>query len=399
PPQPPRGQNPQPSSSSRHKRRRTDAGPSDPEPTQEPPSKKTRREKTGKKPQKPKNWKIIRKQVPDDAVGLQKALHLHLRVSMNLLSQRAVPRRLTAQQMAPFEARFSSADDINTQLSGIIGSTIPPTNDVYRWISEFLRTIKAMSSQTARDAVRIGEQHLRVIFNAIANTGLHAFAPDVFGNVESMYNLVHEHLAIHTFRAIAVAWAYSFCECNISLLNDYNLLHSFYRSFIYGYMREQARKEDGRPGRLLTWRTTQIYDDCFSPTVARLAGETDCHSDDEEPIPGTTDYLIHEKPGRDAAVTEFFGVLTKRNVPIDYFSPEFFNNLSVRQRASYMKKGIALPTANFCKTWEDVEKWKGLSRTAFMAQYGNAKRALYKIPTAEELARLNDPQSMDEDDD
>ncbi|KAJ7136973.1 hypothetical protein C8R44DRAFT_608599, partial [Mycena epipterygia] len=329
------------------------------------------------------------------------ALHLHLRVSMNLLSQRAVPRRLTAQQMAPFEARFSSADDINTQLSGIIGSAIPPTNDVYRWISEFLRTIKAMSSQTARDAVQIGDQHLRVIFNAIANAGLHAFAPDVFGNVESMYNLVHEHLAIHTFRAIAVAWAYSFCECNISLLDDYNLLRSFYQSFIYGYMREQARKEDGRPGR--------------------------------EPIPGTTDYLIHEKPGRDATVTEFFGVLTKRSkstqsmqrhrgrrvqrtrvpglgpsemshtlptdVPIDYFSPEFFNNLSVRQRASYMKKGIALPTANFCKTWEDVEKWKGLSRTAFMAQYGNAKRALYKIPTVEELARLNDPQSMDEDDD
>ncbi|KAJ7086952.1 hypothetical protein C8R44DRAFT_650406, partial [Mycena epipterygia] len=177
-------------------------------------------------------------------------LHLHLRVSMNLLSQHAVLHHLTAQQMAPFEARFSSADNINTQLYGIIGSTTPPTNDVYRWISEFLRTIKAMSSQTARDAVRIGNQHLRIIFNAITNAGLHAFAPNVFGNIESMYNLVHKHLAIHTFRAITVAWAYSFCECNISLLDNYNLLHSFYQSFIYGYMREQARKEDGRPGRM-----------------------------------------------------------------------------------------------------------------------------------------------------
>jgi hypothetical protein len=113
---------------------------------------------------------------------------------------------------------------------------------------DFLKKLPAVDSQTARDAARIGDHHLRLIFNTIANASLTAFAPDVFGNVESMYNLLHEHLAIHTFRAVASAFGYAHCAVNLSLLDDYNLLRSFYRSYIYGHMREQARKEDRAPG-------------------------------------------------------------------------------------------------------------------------------------------------------
>ena len=79
-----------------------------------------------------------------------------------------------------------------------------------------------------------------------------------------------------------------------------------------------------------------------------------------------------------------------QKVPVDYFSPEFFNNLSVRERAGYAKNGVALPTAEFCQSLEDVEKWKTLETEEFMARYGNAKLALYKLPTAAELARFKD---------
>ncbi|KAJ7085957.1 hypothetical protein C8R44DRAFT_893803 [Mycena epipterygia] len=368
---------------------------------------------------------------------------------MNLLSQSAVPRRLSDSEMAPFEARFSSANDVNAQVSHLISTAIPPSTNVYKKVSAFLSSAQAMDSQIARDAKRIGDHHLLVIFNAIANAGLHAFAPDVFGNVESMYNLLHEHLAIHTFRSVASAWAYSsLCPVTTRLLNDYNLLRSFYRSFVYGYLRELARKEDLVPGRvvqsiannntyrrreeLLGLRATQIADDCFSIPVTRLVAETDCHSDDEEPAPGSREYRIHEKEGRDAAVTNFFRIITTRSeasrlsarrrgrwiqrtrvpglepseisrtlpikVPIDYFSPEFFNSLSVRQRAAYMGNGVALPIAHHCQTWADIEQWKGLATADFMARYGNAKLALYNLPTAAELARLeSNDASLDDD--
>lgn len=170
---------------------------------------------------------------------------------MNLLSQHAVPRRLSAHEMAPFETRFSSADDISVQVSQIISNAIPPSNEIYKQVTAFLGSAKKMQSQTAKDAARVNDQHLRLIFNAVANCGLHAFAPDVFGNVESMYNLLHEHLAIHTFRTIATAWGYSAVSpVTTGLLNDYNLLRSFYRSFIYGYMKDLAQKEDSNPGRV-----------------------------------------------------------------------------------------------------------------------------------------------------
>lgn len=84
-------------------------------------------------------------------------------------------------------------------------------------------------------------------------------------------------------------------------------------------------------------------------------------------------------------------------VPIDYFSPDFFNNMTVRERASYAKNGIALPTEDHCRTWDAIQKWKGLNKAAFMAQYGNAKLLLYSLPTPEELEQLRVDDLMDTD--
>lgn len=85
-----------------------------------------------------------------------------------------------------------------------------------------------------------------------------------------------------------------------------------------------------------------------------------------------------------------------KNVPVDFFTPEFFNKLSVRERADYVDAGVLLPPAEFCQTWEEIEKWKGLSQSEFMAKYGNAKLASYKIPSYEELDRLAKEDAMDE---
>lgn len=181
----------------------------------------------------------------------------------------------------------------------------------------------------------------------------------------------------------------------------------------------------------------------------RLAAENECHSDDEEPTLDSNEYMIHEKEGRDDLVTDLFRIMTMKNekfksqqykkgqryfqfactsslcsflslrdprirtpglgpsevsltlpkkVPIDFFSPDFFNSLSVRQRKIYMNNGVALPTAEFCKSWDDVQKWKGLDKAEFMARHGNAKLALYNLPTAVELARLEASLNDDDDD-
>ena len=59
-------------------------------------------------------------------------------------------------------------------------------------------------------------------------------------------------------------------------------------------------------------RGRQIKEECFlNPNVAALAAETVCHSDDEE-LADRTAYLVHEKPGRDGAVSALFEVMTHR---------------------------------------------------------------------------------------
>ncbi|KAJ6530234.1 hypothetical protein B0H19DRAFT_1273898 [Mycena capillaripes] len=408
-----------------------------------PPGSQRRRKNNGsaKKRARATGWKIFRDDVPGAAVGLQKACHLHLRILMRLLSQSAVPIRLTADEMAPFEARFRSAEDVDVQLADILAAAIPPSNAIYEHVAAFLRSAEALSSQTAADARKVGDDNLRSMFSCVANAGLHSFTPDVFGNPESMYNLAHEHVAIHSFRNVVMRHGYSaLYPVNLSLIHDDHLIQRFYRSFVYGHMKLQAGKEERRPGQLeidivlnntyrrrdefKTTRGLQIKAECFlNPHVAALAAETECHSDDEE-LPDRTSYLVHEKPGRDGAVSALFEIMTHRReatmaqksrkgtwrprtrrrelppsdlshalptrVPIDYFSPDFFNALSVRDRASYMHNGIALPTEEHCRTWEAILRWKSLPMADFMTHYGTAKLALYNLPTDEELALLSD---------
>ncbi|KAJ7016342.1 hypothetical protein C8F04DRAFT_981917 [Mycena alexandri] len=232
------------------------------------------------------------------------------------------------------------------------------------------------------------------MFTAVANAGLPWFKPDVFGNAESLYNLTHEHVFVHSFRVVGTLFGYSgMYDIKMALVRDDAFVRRFYRSFVYGYMKDQAGIEGRRPGQ-------------------------DCHSDDEG------GNVARKKPGRDTAVHSFFDVLTRRRddrmakprareqqrapasdlsralptqVPIDYFSPDFFNNMTVRERASYAKNGIALPTEDHCRTWDAIQKWKGLNKAAFMAQYGNAKLLLYSLPTPEELEQLRVDDLMDTD--
>ncbi|KAJ7839046.1 hypothetical protein B0H14DRAFT_2588226 [Mycena olivaceomarginata] len=378
--------------------------------------KSAKAKKSAKSKSGPKNWGIPRSEVPDSAAGLQRAMNLHSRILMGLLSQSAVPICLPADLMNQFEQRFSSPEDLDAQLNG-------------------RRLLTYRKGDEQPNSLRCRASRRPSMYNAVANIGLHVFAPDVFGNPESLYNLTHEHVAIHSFRTIAYSSIY---RVDLSLIKDDHFLRRFYRSFIYGRMKDLASKEERCPGRVgvdivlnniyrrrdetQALRVAQIADDCFmNKTVAPLAAENECHSDDEELADGSA-FMVHEKPGRDSAVSAFFEVLTarretaisqkrkkgawhrhirKRGLPPSDLSrarpTNFFNDLSVRDRAIYMNNGVALPTAEHCQTWTDIVKWKGLGKVDFMAQYGKAKLALYELPTEAELAAL-DNDSMDDDD-
>ncbi|KAE9390223.1 hypothetical protein BT96DRAFT_1002457 [Gymnopus androsaceus JB14] len=103
-------------------------------------------------------------------------------------------------------------------------------------------------SQIAKDANRVEEAHLFIMFNTVANLGLICWQPDVLGTIESIYNPLHEHLAISTFKTVATAFEYTFMNADLSFLSNYSFLVKLYQSFVFGLMAEKARKEGKATG-------------------------------------------------------------------------------------------------------------------------------------------------------
>jgi len=87
------------------------------------------------------------------------------------------------------------------------------------------------------------------MFRTVACSGLEHWAPDVLsGDPESMYNLLHEHIALTTFEQVAIAFGYSHMGINLSFITNFSLLRRLYRSFVFSYMFSLAKAEQRKPG-------------------------------------------------------------------------------------------------------------------------------------------------------
>ena len=83
--------------------------------------------------------------------------------------------------------------------------------------------------------------------------------------------------------------------------------------------------------------------------------------------------------------------------PLDWFDPVFFNAMLLRNRARYSTAPIALPLKSDCLSTDSDPDWKDMPQRAFMKKYGNRVQALYKLPTATELAALEDGDDEEEE--
>jgi hypothetical protein len=85
------------------------------------------------------------------------------------------------------------------------------------------------------------------------------------------------------------------------------------------------------------------------------------------------------------------------DVPIDFFSPEFYNALTVKERARYVNTGVAFPLASIAFDKAHAE-WKTMGKKDFMKKYGKDVLKQYQIPSAEEINALPDSDADDEED-
>jgi len=121
-------------------------------------------------------------------------------------------------------------------------------NNARHRVQEFLRSLPENSIISA-NIRRIGQNHLLLMFRTVASLGLDRWAPDVLSNdPESMYNLLHEHIALLTFEQVSGAFGYAFIGNNLAFTHDFALLRKIYRSFVFAYMSKIVRSENKKPG-------------------------------------------------------------------------------------------------------------------------------------------------------
>ncbi|KAF5390397.1 hypothetical protein D9757_005172 [Collybiopsis confluens] len=402
-----------------------------------------------------KGWSIPLKDVPTKARSLQCALRLHIRILWRLFSQHDVPPPVGGSLLNDFQQRFQTSDHVQSFVDGLVSAVNPASQAAVAAASSVQQAAHQGTSQIAKETKWVEEAHLLAMFGAVARAGLPRWAPDVFGTPESMYNATHELLALSTFKNVAASFGYTFLAVDLSYLQNHTFLTKLYCSFVFGHMAEKAHREGKAPGRVardvelmnIYWqrnhlretRVKQLKDDGFSKAVVHLAEENEAHSDDEldpNSPPNEERYLIRIKEGRAPHVTELFrfidiryqqaqqrkaGTRTNRvraipaesigpskiprfpvHVSLDYFEPEFYNSMSVRERLSYMNNGVALPKPEHCQRWADVLNWKNLSKKEFMEKFGNNTLAQYAVPTEAELEQLwahDNDKNLDEDED
>ena len=287
-----------------------------------------------------------------------------------LPSQDQLPPKLDAEKISVYQQRFSNAGAIATSVRSILRDNSKAIDAVLAKVTEFRNNLPDETSSTISGNIRrIPEDHLHYMHRAVATLGLSGWNPDVMStDPNSMYNILHEQLAIQTFQHVVISHGYAHFAINHEKMTP-SLLLQLYRSFVYGRMRDLVKRDLKSPGgvqrdtiatnmykrrndvcrvtinlltlnsqisiQLAVARVQTLVSHSFNPRTVALAEENDAHSDDElrpPPLPAAAAeastsaaaavsssastaassaviYDIRRKGGRSTKVKTFFRML------------------------------------------------------------------------------------------
>lgn len=406
-----------------------------------PSPKKKRRGQTGAE-----QHRMLRVSIPAKARELVSAFQTHVRLIWGVIAVSDVPVLPEDGEVAGFGQLFTSFDDVLTMRNNP-NAEMPSNHDMVARLVE-LQAKHTGSGTNAQRVSRVREPALLYILGQLAKYGLHSWRPNFNEDAYSLYNSAHRFFAIDTYRQLAASMCYDFMGIDKSCLNDTLLLTRVYDHFVHHYMYNKWRKEQKYPGtaveeadrnailarrsKLAKKRAKTARGRRHPERMVKLAGNIEGTSDDElateKLSDGTEVEVFHrrKKVGRSSLAEEYVRYLDKveedhqaqkkgkgkakrahvrkehpsgkeseealpTDVAMDYFDPDYFNQLEFNFRAEFAEKQliIALP--------DDIDEIKKLSTAKprpvwvkygngkdkeWMEKYGNDKLALYDIPPA-----------------
>ncbi|KAF7353436.1 hypothetical protein MSAN_01532800 [Mycena sanguinolenta] len=393
-------------------------------------------------------WGIQPKEVEKGAKPTQRAFQRVIRALCGLLTQHDILPSAEGK-LNHYDKRFDKVDDMRFHMRTLVDQSRTAVREATERAKTVLRDAERASGPIANDIARIPAAHLSTVFTMVQKAGLQGFCPDVEGPVQSGCNQLHRHLAVAAFQFLSSSFGLMGLNVNNEVAHHHNLLEDMYNNFVYGTLAQNTKMERRRPGslsqsqknstayktrtRLATAQFNTAHTLKLRKPVQRMVYINEVHSDDEHD--GKV-HRVREKTGRNPIVTKFLletldvkteeyrkcnmrsgqkgpptrqrddpllptsdiGLILPPNVPIDFFTPEFYNSLTVKERARYVTTGVAFPLAQYAFN-ESHAQWMSMGKAEFMKAYGNEVLSLYNVPSAEEITELSDSDAGEELDD
>jgi hypothetical protein len=180
---------------------------------------------------------------------LQLTLEIHICVLWGLVSQDSLPTAVSNINRTNYDTCFDNAKAIKASVTTALENHARDITKARDLVTVLLEKVKTKQGSIINNIKQIPEPHLLMMFRTVATCGLPQWNPDVLsGDPDSMYNVLHETIALITFEQAAAAYAYSFTGMVMNFVNNYALLKRLYWNFIFSYMMNIAKVENKNPG-------------------------------------------------------------------------------------------------------------------------------------------------------
>ncbi|PPQ71132.1 hypothetical protein CVT25_004857 [Psilocybe cyanescens] len=236
------------------------------------------------KPQRANNWHARKRDIPPEALKTK-----------GMITQTSILPKVAPVIRAQYNVCFNSEEHIADSVTATLVATKVNFHVADNRVQELCNSLST-GGQIAKNIGHMNDEFLQLMFRSVVQIGLLTWAPDISGNdPNSIYNLLHEQIAIKTFKQISISGGYSHFPVNMDCARNFPLLQRLY------------------------WTMCQ-------------------HIEPPTPEP--------------SAITTL-----PKHIAIDYFEPEYWNEvLTVQRKVELLKDGyiMDLPQAKFMQKYGEA---------------------------------------------
>jgi len=135
-----------------------------------------------------------------------------------------MPPAVTEREKAPFKMCFSSEQQVKSSVTASLDQNSGLIHDSHTLVKNFLKSLPD-GGIISNNIKCMSQSNLQLMFRTVAILGLEQWAPDILScDPDSMYNLLHEHITLITFKQVSRTFGYSHMGLDLSLIHNFPLM-------------------------------------------------------------------------------------------------------------------------------------------------------------------------------